>query len=151
MIPTWYFAIVVVRRGDRFLLVHECKHGELWYLPAGRVEAGETLMEAAVRETLEESGVPIRLTGVLRIEHTPSDTAARLRVIFVGEPLSDTPPKSARDAESLEAAWVSLAELELYDMRGPEVRELIEYVANGADVYPLSLLQAEGIPYTARG
>ena len=37
-IPTWFFAIVVVRRGDRFLLVHERKHGQLWYLPAGRVE-----------------------------------------------------------------------------------------------------------------
>src|SRR5262249_55894868 len=30
-IPTWYFAVVVVRRGDDFLLVHECKHSRLWY------------------------------------------------------------------------------------------------------------------------
>ena len=40
---TWFFALVVVRRGDRFLLVHERKHGQTWYLPAGRVEPGETL------------------------------------------------------------------------------------------------------------
>jgi phosphatase NudJ len=37
-IPTWYFALVVVVSGDRFLRVHERKHGQLWYLPAGRVE-----------------------------------------------------------------------------------------------------------------
>lgn len=41
----------------RSLLVHEARHGGGWYLPAGRVEMGETLVDAAVRETLEESGV----------------------------------------------------------------------------------------------
>ena len=46
-IPTWFFALVVVRQGDRFLLVHEAKHGQDWYLPAGRVEPGESLTDAA--------------------------------------------------------------------------------------------------------
>jgi len=32
-IPTWFFAVVVVRKGDRFLLVHERKRGQLWHLP----------------------------------------------------------------------------------------------------------------------
>jgi len=36
-IQTWYFALVVVRLQHRFLLVHERKHGQKWYLPAGRV------------------------------------------------------------------------------------------------------------------
>jgi 8-oxo-dGTP pyrophosphatase MutT (NUDIX family) len=70
-IPTWYFALVVVRLQHRFLLVHERKHGQNWYLPAGRVEPGESLVEAARRETLEESGVPVVIEGILRIEHTP--------------------------------------------------------------------------------
>ena len=45
-IATWFFAVVVVRLDDRFLLVHERKHGQLWYLPAGRAEPGETLVAA---------------------------------------------------------------------------------------------------------
>lgn len=60
-IPTWYFVLVVVRLGHRFLVVHERKHGQLWYLPAGRVEAGETFIQAAQRETLEETGVRLSL------------------------------------------------------------------------------------------
>src|SRR5436190_16271312 len=92
-IQTWFFAVVVVRKGDRFLLVHERKHGQLWYLPAGRAEAGESLPMAAVRETLEETGVPVRLTGVLRIEHSPSLGGARVRGLFLAEPVDDTPPK----------------------------------------------------------
>ena len=64
-IPTWYFVLVVVRRGDQYLVVHESKHGQRWYVPAGRVERGETLDAAALRETLEEAGIPIALDGIV--------------------------------------------------------------------------------------
>jgi phosphatase NudJ len=43
-IPTWFFALTVVRRGQHFLLVHETKHEQLWYSPAGRAEPGEHLI-----------------------------------------------------------------------------------------------------------
>jgi 8-oxo-dGTP pyrophosphatase MutT (NUDIX family) len=150
-IPTWYFALVVVRRGGSFLLVHERKHGQLWYLPAGRVEDGETLVQAAIRETLEEAGIPIRITGVLRIEHTPFESYSRVRAVFLGEPTDDTPPKSVADDESLEAAWVTLPELGSYSLRGDGIEELFEYVAAGGAIYPISILQREGMPYMAPG
>lgn len=146
-IPTWCFSLVVVRRGDQFLLVHERKHGQLWYLPAGRVEPGETFEAAARRETLEESGVPVRVVGVLRVEHSPIATGARMRVVFLAEPIDDTPPKDVPDEESLEAAWVRLEELSEYPLRGDEVRELFAYVAEGGAVYPVSVLQREGMPF----
>jgi len=146
-IPTWCFALIVVRRNNQFLIVHECKHGQLWYLPAGRVEPGETFIAAARRETLEEAGIPIRVVGVLRVEHSPSAAGARLRVVFLAEPVNDTPPKSVPDEESLEAAWVSLEQLAEYPLRGEEVRELFAYVAAGGPVYPVSVLQPEGMPY----
>jgi phosphatase NudJ len=52
-IPTWFSAVAVVRRpaDGRFLLVHERRHRQPWYPPAGRVEPGESCAEAAVRET----------------------------------------------------------------------------------------------------
>ncbi len=147
-IPTWYFALVVVRLQHRFLLVHERKHGQKWYLPAGRVERGESLVEAARRETLEESGIPVVIEGILRIEHTPfSEGMARLRVIFVAHPEDDTPVKSIPDEESLGAGWFSLEELESLSLRGEEVREIFNYVANGAPIYPLELITFEGAPF----
>ena len=146
-IPIWCFAVVVVRRGDQFLLVHERKHGQRWYLPAGRVEPGETFEAAAKRETREETGVPVRIVGVLRVEHSPSASGARLRIIFLAEPLDGTPPKSVPDEESLGASWVRLEELADYPLRGEEVRELCEYVAGGGMVYPSGVLQPEGMPY----
>ena len=148
-IDTWFFALVVVRKGDNFLLVQERKHGQRWYLPAGRAEPGESLAEAALRETLEETGVPVRLLGVLRLEHNPLGREARVRALFLAEPIDETPPKSWPDDESLQAAWVSLPELDDYELRSDEVETLLRYVASGGAIHPLSVLQREGTPLTA--
>jgi len=149
-IPTWFFAVIVVRKGDRFLLVHERKHGQLWYLPAGRVEQGESFFDAAVRETLEETGVAVRLDGLLRVEHTPSPSGMRVRVIFTASPVDDRPPRTVPDQESLGAAWVSLDELGGHPLRGDDALEILRHVAGGATISPLSAVAFEADPFPAR-
>jgi len=140
--------MVIVRKGDRFLLVHERKHGQLWYIPGGRVEPGETIQEGALRETLEEGGIRIVLEGLLRVEHSPTpDGAARCRVFFLARPADDKPPKSIPDDESLEARWVHPKELSRYPLRSEEVTEIIEYVAKGGAVFPLHAFTFEGAPW----
>lgn len=147
-IPTWFFVLVVARLGQRYLLVHENKHGQLWYLPAGRVEPGETFVQAARRETLEEAGVPIVFDGVLRVEHSPQDDGtARVRVIFLAHPKDDTPPKSRPDAESLGASWFTWGELATLPMRGDEVLQILRYVDQAPRTYPLELIDFEGAPF----
>jgi 8-oxo-dGTP pyrophosphatase MutT (NUDIX family) len=141
-LPTWYFALVIVRRGHRFLLTQEKKYGSSWSIPGGRVEPGESLADAAVREVLEETGVPIRLDGILRIEHTPGD-GVRVRVLFTGSPIDDTPPKTTADNESLGAAWLTLDEIRARPLRGAELGALLESVAQGRQVFPLDLLGHE--------
>lgn len=142
--PTWNFSLVVARLGHRFLLVHERKHGQHWYLPAGRVEAGETFAQGAIRETKEESGIDVVLEGILRVERSPMPDGVRQRVIFVARPSDDSPPKAEPDEETLGAAWVSVEQLSQYSLRGKEVREILEYVENGGTIFPLALLQPEG-------
>ncbi len=142
-IPTWFFALVVVRDGDRFLVLRETEHGQNWYLPAGRVEPGETFADAAIRETLEETGVPITLTGILKVQHTPGAGGRGCDIIFLGEPAADTPPKAEPDEHSLEARWVTLEELARLPLRGPEVMGLFRWVAAGATVTPMELLGSE--------
>jgi phosphatase NudJ len=134
---------VVVRRGHRFLLTQERKYGSTWSIPGGRVEPGETLVAAAIREVLEETGVPVKLDGVLRVEHTPSDGNARIRVIFIGSPLDDTAPKTEPDHESLGAAYLTLDEVRDRPLRGADLRVLLETVADGCQVFPLELIGAE--------
>lgn len=142
-IPTWYFAMAVVRLGHRFLLCQERKYGSTWSLPGGRVEPGETLYEACLREVLEETGVPVHLDGVLRVEHTPSASGARVRVVFLASPRDDTAPKTIADEESLQARWLTLDEIAALPLRGSDLRALLESVADGRAVYPLELLGRE--------
>ncbi|MBD2042222.1 NUDIX hydrolase [Microcoleus sp. FACHB-672] len=147
-IPTKYSAIVIVRLEQRFLLVQECNYDQPWYFPAGRIEPGETWIEAAQRETLEEAGIPVILEGIIRIEYTPVDgISARVRVFFVARPQNNTSPKTIADEESLGAAWFTLEELEKLPLREQDVREICHYVAGGGIIYPLELVTLKGAPF----
>lgn len=146
-IPTWFFVVVVVRLGHRFLLVQERKHNQAWYLPAGRVELGETLVEAAQRETMEEAEIPIVPEGILRIEHTPFPDATRVRVILVARPADDSAPLSKPNEDSLLAKWVTVNEAQELPLRGGEVLQIMNRVLHDTTVYPLSLLAKEGDRY----
>jgi phosphatase NudJ len=143
-IPTWTFAVCVVRRADRYLLVQEVKDEQSWYFPAGRVQPGESLQEGARREALEESGLPIHLDGLLRLEYSPRDEAARLRAIFLASPADQRPPRTSPNHHSLGAGWFSLTEVEKLPLRSSMVLELLRAVAAGCPVYPLSVLGMEG-------
>lgn len=49
---TW--ALVVVKKDDRYLLMHNSNRLQ-WECPGGGIEAGETVEEAAIREVMEET------------------------------------------------------------------------------------------------
>lgn len=142
-IPTSYFAMAVVRLGHRFLLTQERKYGSTWSIPGGRVEPGESLIDGCLREVIEETGVPVQLDGILRVEHSPAPSSARVRVIFLATPRDDTPPKSIPDEESLQARWLTLDEIAALPLRGSDLRALLESVAGGRAAYPLDLLGLE--------
>ncbi len=57
----------VVAKDDKFLVIEESKSGRegKFNFPGGHIEPSETLAEAAVRETFEESGYEVELTGVV--------------------------------------------------------------------------------------
>ena len=63
--PPHVTVATVVERDSRYLMVEEQDHiseGLVFNQPAGHVDPGETLREAALRETLEETGWEVELT-----------------------------------------------------------------------------------------
>eukprot|EP01062_Namystynia_karyoxenos_P003977 TRINITY_DN11406_c0_g1_i1.p1 TRINITY_DN11406_c0_g1~~TRINITY_DN11406_c0_g1_i1.p1 ORF type:complete len:378 (+),score=90.76 TRINITY_DN11406_c0_g1_i1:114-1136(+) len=114
-VPTVAFSLCVVRdpATARFCLVHE-KADRGWWLPGGGVDAGQTLEEAALRETEEEGGLDVNLTGVLRVEYGQVGArAGRIRTIYAAEPkAAGMVPKTRADRHSKGARWVTLEEME---------------------------------------
>jgi 8-oxo-dGTP pyrophosphatase MutT (NUDIX family) len=145
------FGLCVIRRRSdgKFLCVQEYGSQGFW-LPGGGVDAGELPWLAAERECMEEAGVAVRLTGVLRVEVSPhvrrGGGYCRMRYIFYGEPLdeADCEPKTTPDFESYGAAWITLEELARVKLRGYEPATWFKYVADGGAVHPMSLFGLEG-------
>ncbi|HET19634.1 MAG TPA: NUDIX hydrolase [Chromatiales bacterium] len=78
----------VLEKDGRFLLVEERIGGEVRLnQPAGHLEEGESLMEAAVRETIEEAGLVFRPTHLVGLYQwrAPETGATYLRAAFGGE------------------------------------------------------------------
>ena len=59
-------AAVIAHKGRVLLVKRRVKEGSLsWQFPAGEIEAGESPESAAVRETLEETGLNVSATHIL--------------------------------------------------------------------------------------
>ena len=80
--------------------------------PAGHWEKGETLIEAAARETLEETGwefIPKHLVGIYQWKHPRKDETF-LRFTFCGE-TSDEQISTHLDEGIISADWFTAAEI----------------------------------------
>ena len=106
----------IVFKDHKVLLVRRGKPPaeNLWAIPGGRVEVGETLQEATEREILEETGVTIRaLEPVYTFDVIDQDARGRTRFHYVIIDLSADyvrgEPRAGDDAAA--ARWVSSDEL----------------------------------------
>lgn len=102
----------VVEADGRLLVVEESIRGEVVLnQPAGHLDPGESLLEAAVRETLEETAWEVALThGLGTYQWQAPDGRHYLRFAFAARPLRHHPDR-ALDTGILRALWMTPAEL----------------------------------------
>ena len=133
----------VIEQQGKFLLVEETSGGRLVFnQPAGHLEPNESLLEAAKREVLEETGWYCQPTHVLRISKyiAPHNGTVYYRTTFIAEALhhdSNLP----LDAGIERALWMDVDEIKQQQckLRSPLVLEDIEHYLQG-ERYPLSLI-----------
>jgi 8-oxo-dGTP pyrophosphatase MutT (NUDIX family) len=144
---SWYPHVTVatvIEDNGRFLFVEEESGDGRLVLnqPAGHLEPNETLIEAAVRETLEETGWTVEVQGVVGIGlYTTADGATTYyRTTFFGKALRHDPQR-ALDTGIVRAIWLNPTEIAALAarMRSPMVLRVVEQYNDGHR-YPLSMI-----------
>lgn len=104
--------ILLIRRSDN----------DNWALPGGAIDLGESVAQAAIRETKEETGIDCEITGLVGIYTDPghiilytSNGEARreFSIVLTARPTAGTPTPSD---ESTEVRWIPPSGLSRYGM-----------------------------------
>lgn len=125
---TYIVACVIINENNEILMMQEAKEScaGKWYLPAGRMEPGELIVDAAVREVFEETGINIKITTLLGVECAGGSWFRFILTGYVTGGELKTPANA--DKESLQAKWIlNLNELSL---RANDMLPLIDMARN---------------------
>jgi len=138
----------IVEKDGKFLLVEERRlindrgeFGIVYNQPAGHVDEGESIMAAAIRETLEETRWEVKLKNLIGIYifTAPANGVTYHRYCFSAEPIKHH-ASSELDDGILDAKWFSWEEIQqLNNLRSPLVKRCIQDHINGKQ-YPLDLI-----------
>ena len=113
--------VVVVNDAGEMLMIRRTDNDN-WAVPGGAIDLGESVAQAAIRETLEESGIECAITGVVGIYSDPrhvifytSNGEARqeFSIVLTARPLSGQPTPSN---ESSDVRWIPTSEIPNYTM-----------------------------------
>ncbi|SDE43964.1 ADP-ribose pyrophosphatase YjhB, NUDIX family [Paenibacillus sp. UNCCL117] len=112
-------AAVVLNKNNEILLINGPKRG--WEIPGGRVEEGESLSSAVIRETKEETGIDIEIMKFCGMFQNVKDSVCN--TLFLGRPVGG---EFRTSSDSLEIGFFTIEEA-LQKITWKSFREQIEY------------------------
>lgn len=113
--------VAVIDAARRVLLTRR-EDFEVWCLPGGSGEEGESLAEAALREVAEETGLTVRLTRLVGLYSRPKLGGYHTAAVFAAEPSDGS--LCVDPSEVVDAGWFAADELPLDLLWGQRERIL---------------------------
>lgn len=141
-------AMALLEHEGKFLLVQQARsrrQAGKWGPPGGKPDQGETLFDAARRETLEETGLKVELAGFVGLARSGHREDPNLFVCFSGRLAAGSPQDlKLKEGEISGGRWLSLEELEsgAVPLRATPFVTLYRRCLEGK-IYPLEVVQHE--------
>ena len=136
---------VCILKGDSILMVEENKPyvKGLLNIPGGHLEEGENLLEGAMREVLEETGLKVNITGLVAVFNAimQKKQAHLVNFMFIGEVVEDT--GSFHTDEIIGFDYYKISELNTPNnprLRNVRLHEVFDRLQRG-ETYPLSVIK----------
>ena len=113
--------VVVVSEAGDVLMIRRSDNGN-WAVPGGAIDLGESMVQAAVRETREETGIECEITGLVGIYTDPKhlilytsngEVRQEFSILLTAVAIGGQPTPSS---ESTEVRWVPREDLASYQM-----------------------------------
>jgi 8-oxo-dGTP pyrophosphatase MutT (NUDIX family) len=113
--------VVVTNDAGDFLMIKRSDNDN-WAIPGGAIDLGESMVDAAIRETREETGIDCEVTGIVGIYTDPrhivlytSNGEARqeFSIVLTARPVGGEPTPSS---ESTEVRWIPRDDVAGYQM-----------------------------------
>lgn len=132
--------VAVTNEAGELLLIRRSDNDN-WALPGGAIDLGESLVQAGVRETKEETGIDCEIIGLVGIFTDPkhiilytSDGEARqeFSIVLTARAIAGRPTPSS---ESTEVRWVSPADIPGLTMDRSMRRRIERYLAADPNPY----------------
>ncbi len=127
--------VIVVNDAGQILMIRRADNGN-WAVPGGAIDLGESMTDAAIRETREESGIDCEITGLVGIYTNPrhvilytSDGEVRqeFSIVLTARPRSGQPRPSS---ETSHVEWVDPDQIDKLAMH-PSMRQRIRQYLDG--------------------
>ncbi|RVU31054.1 NUDIX hydrolase [Neptunomonas marina] len=134
---------VIVEQNEKYLMVEEIDNGEHRFnQPAGHLEDGETIHQGAIRETLEETGYNVQLTGVIGLYAASAANGTTYHRVCYCADIKDPIPSTELDADIVAVHWLTYEEIKEREaqLRSPMVLACIEDYRDNRR-FPLDLIR----------
>jgi 8-oxo-dGTP pyrophosphatase MutT (NUDIX family) len=131
---------IVVNDQGQILLIQRTDNGN-WSLPGGAMDLGESIRQAAIRETLEETGIQTEITGISGIFTNPNhvlhytsndEVRQEFSVVLTARPVAGQPTPSS---ESSRVEWVTPEKLDDHPMHASMRKRLAHYLSGRTEPY----------------